>query len=147
MGLHRFGFVGLLLIVTALVAISTVPGAVGVVISDAGISPQGSGAVMVTVLDCAGNPVPYAVIQLRSLGWGVWIYTGPNGEATLSAPSGTYTLQGGYGAFIFSQTINVGTGVVAVTVRLGAGCSTVSSSSSATQTTYTSYTTIRPKRP
>ncbi|MGP8069516.1 MAG: hypothetical protein ACLP5V_06465 [Candidatus Bathyarchaeia archaeon] len=136
--MRRFGSVGLLLVVTAFLAISTVPGAVGVVISDVRISlQQGSGTVMVTVLNCAGNPVQNAPVQLRSLTWDQWTYTGPNGVATLSAPAGTYTLQGGINAYPFSQTINLGTGVVSVTVRLGAGCS-ISSAPTQTVIIYTS---------
>jgi hypothetical protein len=124
MGLHKVGSVGLLLIITACLAISTVPGAVGVVISAAGISPQqGTGSVMVTVLNCAGNPIPNAPVQLRGLTWSQWAYTGPNGVATLVAPAGTYTLQGGINDYAFSQIITLGAGVVTVTVHLGAGCS------------------------
>jgi len=134
MGLHKFYSFGLLLVLTALLAILTVPGAVGVVVSDVRISPeQGSGTVMVTILNCVGNPIPNAPVQLRSLTWDQWTYTGPNGVATLSAPVGTYTLQGGINAYPFSQTINIGTAVVTVTVNLGPGCSI---SSFPTQTTY-----------
>jgi hypothetical protein len=138
MGLHKFGSVGLLLVVTAFLAILTVPGAVGVVVSDVGISlQQGSGTVMVTILNCVGSPIPNAPVQLRSLTWDQWTYTGPNGVATLSAPAGTYTLQGGINAYPFSQTINLGAGGVSVTVRLGAGCS-ISSAPTQTVIIYTS---------
>lgn len=136
MGLHKFGPVGLLLIVTALV--STVPGAVGVAVGEAGISPQqGLPQVIVTVRDCAGNPVGSAVIQMYSLTTDQWTYTLSDGVAKLSVFAGTYTIRGGYGTFVFSQTINVGTGGSTVAVGLGAGCYTISSSS--IQTTY-SYT-------
>ena len=139
MGLQKFGLVGLLLIATSLLAISTVPGAVGVSISDVGIAPQqGSGMVMVTVLNCAGNPIPNAPAQLRGVTWSQWTYTGPNGVATISAPPGAYTLQGGINGYPFSQLLNVGGGVVAVTVRIGAGCSISSFPTQAT-ITYTSY--------
>jgi len=144
MGLHKFAPVGLLLIVTALLAIYTVPGAIGVVVSDAGISSQQDPAtVVITVRDCAGNPVTNAAIQLQSLPptWDQWTYTNSNGVAALVAPTGTYTLQGGYGTFFFSQTISFGTGGVTATVSLGAGCNSFSSS---TQTQY--YTPIRPIR-
>jgi hypothetical protein len=144
MGLHKLGSVGLLLIVTALLAVSTIPGAVGGVVGYDGISPQqGPATVTVTVHDCAGNPVRNAAIQIQSLPptWDQWTYTNSNGVAILSAPPGTYTLQGGYGTFKFSQTINFGTGGVTVTGSLGAGCNSFSSS---TQTQY--YTPIRPIR-
>jgi len=122
--LRKFGPVGLLLILTISLVIFIVPGTFGTVLGDTGISPQqGSGTVMVTVLNCAGNPVENAVVQLRSLTWDQWTYTGPNGVATLSAPAGTYTVQGGINDYAFSQTITLGAGVVTVTVRLGAGCS------------------------
>jgi hypothetical protein len=136
MGLRKFGSVGLLLVVTAFLAVSSVPGAIGVVISDVGISPeQGTGSVMVTVLNCAGNPIPYAPVQLRGFTFDQWAYTGPNGVATIVAPSGTYTLQGGINEYPFSQTITLGAGVVSVTVRLGPGCSI--SSFPTQSTTYT----------
>ncbi|MGP8069899.1 MAG: hypothetical protein ACLP5V_08420 [Candidatus Bathyarchaeia archaeon] len=129
-GLHKSGQVGLLLTLTSFLAIFLVPGAVGVVVGGAGISPQqGLPQVMVTVVDCSGNPVGSAVIQLYSLTTDQWSYTASNGEAILSVFAGTYTIRGGYGTFIFSQTINVGTGGSTVAVSLGAGCNTISSSS------------------
>jgi hypothetical protein len=131
MNLHNFGSAALLLIVTALLAVSTIPGGVSVVVGDVGISPeQSSGLVVVTVLNCAGNPVTNAVIQLQGLSRGEWTYTGSNGVAQIVVPPGTYTLQGGYGTSSFSQTLNVGTGVVTLTVSLGVGCSSISSSTS-----------------
>ena len=84
------------------------------------------GTVVVTVLDCAGNPVPNAVVQLQGLGKSQWIYTGANGVATLVAPVGNnYTVQGGYAIFPFNQTFNLGAEGFTVTVKLGAGCSIV----------------------
>jgi hypothetical protein len=141
--LQKSGPVGLLLTLTVLLVITTLPGAVGIVINDTGISPQqGSGTVVVRVVDCAGNPVGSVVIQLQSLTWDQWAYTNWEGVATLLVPAGTYTLQGGYGNFPFSETISVGAGGVTVTVNRGAGCYSFSTS---TQTQYS--TPIRPIRP
>jgi len=136
--LHKFGPVGLILILTASLAVFTVPGTFGAVVSDAGMSPQqGTGAVVVTVLDCGGNRIANAVVQVRGLSWSQWIYTGDDGVATIVAPVGTYTVQGGYGNFPFSQPINLGTGGVALTVNVGPGCSSSSSSSSSSSQTFT----------
>ena len=129
---------------TALLAISNGPGTAGAVINAAGISPQqGLGTITITVHDCAGNPVANAVIQLESLSRSQWTYTNPNGVAALSAPAGAYTLQGGYGTFLFSQTINLSAGSATATAALGAGCLSFSYNSS-TQTPYP--TPIRPIR-
>lgn len=154
MRLQKFGPVALLLTLTASLAILAVPGTLGAIIIVAGISVQQSPAtVTVTIHDCAGNPVPSAVIQLQSLGWGQWAYANSNGVAILSAPPGTYTLQGGYGNSPFSQTIYVGAGGYTETVSLGKGCATTFSSStqppSAAQATTThteSVTITKPNR-
>lgn len=131
--LHKIGPVGLLLILTASLAIFTVPGTFGAVVTPAANSPeQATGAVVVTVLDCGGNRIANAVVQLQGLSRSQWIYTGADGVATIVVPVGTYTLQGGYGNFPFSRTITVGTGGVSVTVNVGAGCLSSSSSSSTT---------------
>ena len=124
--LRKFGPIGLLLIATALLAISTAPGTV--VISDAAISPQSMPTVEVTVLDCASHPVQSAVIQAQSLTYGQWVYinTDSNGNAFLSVPPGTYRLQGGYSTYNFNQTIYVGPGGFTETVSLGGGCSSFS---------------------
>jgi hypothetical protein len=133
--LHKLGPIGLLLILTASLAIFTVPGTFGAVVTPAANSPeQATGAVVVTVLDCGGNRIANAVVQVRGLSWSQWIYTGDDGVATIIAPVGTYTVQGGYGNFPFSQTITVGTGGVSVTVNVGPGCSSSSSSSSSSST-------------
>ena len=135
MGLHKSGPVGLLLIVTTLLAVFAVPEVFGLV-SGTGISvQQGVATVRVRVVDCAGNPVGSAVLQLQSLTSDQWSYTNSNGVATLPTPLGTYTLQGGYANFAFSQTINVGAGGATITVNLGAGCNSFSSSTQ-TQTPY-----------
>jgi hypothetical protein len=109
-------------------------GVLGVVIHENEISAQQvAGTVMVTIVDCSGNPVAGAVVQLQNLSWGGWTYTGPNGVATISGvPPGTYTVQGGYSRsptvqygysnFKFSQTITVGVGGSTLTVILGNGC-------------------------
>ena len=109
--------------------ISTVPGAVGAAVGEVAISPeQASATVIVTILGCTGAPVGNAVVlQLQGVGWGGgWAYTNGNGVATLSVPAGTYTLQGGYSSFKFSQTITVPSGITTVEVNLGAGCYTIS---------------------
>jgi hypothetical protein len=109
-------------------------GVLGVVTDENGISAQQvAGTVVITVVDCSGNPVAGAVVQLQNLRWGGWTYTGPNGVATISGvPPGTYTVQGGYtrsptvqggyGNFNFKQTITVGAGGGTLTVILGNGC-------------------------
>ncbi len=144
-GLHKFLPGGLVLIVTALLAVSTVSGAVGGVVGDAGISPQQDPAtVTVAVHDCGGNAVRNAAVQIQSLPptWDQWTYTDSSGVARLVAPPGTYTLQGGYGTFLFSHSITFGAGGASVAVSLGAGCNSFSSS---TQIQYSTY--LRPIRP
>lgn len=136
--LHKLGPIGILFILTVSLAIFTVPGTFGAVVSAAGFSPQqATGAVVVTVLDCAGHPVDNAVVQVQGLGRSQWIYTGANGVATIVAPVGTYTVQGGYGNFGFSQTVTVGIGGAALTVNVGAGCSTSRSSTQTVTSTQT----------
>lgn len=121
--LRKIGPFGLLIIMASLLAIFTAPAALGLTVGDAGVSPQqGPTAVKITVLDCTGNPVHSAVIQLQSLTWGGWTYTDSNGNAFLSVPPGTYTLRGGYGSFTISQTINIGAEGATGTVSLGGGC-------------------------
>ena len=122
--LGKFRLVGILLILTASLVICATPRTLNTVYGDTGSSPVGT--VVVTVLDCAGNPVPNAVVQLQGLGKSQWIYTGANGVATLVAPVGNnYTVQGGYATFPFNQTINLGTAGFTATETLGAGCSIV----------------------
>ncbi len=121
--MSKFRAIGLSLILATSLVIFIVPGTFGTVLGDTGISPLGT--VTVTIHDCAGNPVPNAVIQLQSLGTSQWIYTAPNGVATLVAPVGNYVVQGGYATFPFNQTINLTTAGFTATETLGAGCSIV----------------------
>jgi hypothetical protein len=126
-GLHKFRSGGLLLILTALLAISTFP--VGVVVGETGISPeQAPTTLMITVHDCSGNPIANVVIQVQGLGsgWGGWAYTNGAGVATLSVPQGTFTLDGGYSTFKFSQPLTLASGVTTVAVNLGSGCYAIS---------------------
>jgi len=102
------------------------------IVHGAGLSVQGLTQVEVTVLDCSGNPVPMAVVQLRGLSFGLWTYTDANGNAFLAVPAGTYTIQGGYGTFAFMQTTNVSTQYAQLTVNIGSGCNSSSLSSSST---------------
>lgn len=124
---------------------STVPGAVGVVLGEVGFSPQqATGAVRVTVMDCGGNRIANAIVQLQGLGRSQWLYTGADGVATIVVPVGTYTVQGGYGNFPFSQTVTVGTAGASVTVNVGPGCSSTSGSSTQTAvSTQTASNTAR----
>jgi hypothetical protein len=121
--LHKFGPIGLLLILTVTLATFVAPGTFSTVLGDPGISPLGT--VVITIHDCAGNPVVNAVVQLQGLSRSQWIYTAPNGVATLVAPVGNYAVQGGYATFPFNQTINLGTAGFTATETLGAGCSIV----------------------
>ncbi len=134
-----FGLAGLLLILTASLALFSVSGTFGTVLGDTGFSPQQSlPMVKVTMLGCAGNPVQSAAIQLESLTVSQWTYTDSNGNAFLSVPPGTYTLRGGYSTFNFNDTISVGAEDFTVTVNLGGGCSGISISN-----TFAYYHTAR----
>lgn len=129
--LNKFGPFGLLVILTASLALLTVPGTFGAVVSLASFSPQqaATGAVAVTVMDCGGNRIANAVVQVQGLYWSQWKYTGYDGVATIIVPVGTYTVQGGYGVYHFSEPITVGTAGVALTVNTGANCVTTTTTS------------------
>ena len=115
----------MLLLGATLFSMFSTAGVLGVVIHENGISAQQQDAtVTIIVVDCSGNPIGGAVVQLqRLIGWGQWTYTSSKGAATFSGvPSGTYTVQGGNNNAKFSQTITVGTGDTTLTVTDGNNC-------------------------
>ena len=118
----------MLLILTASLAIFTLPGTFGAAVGDAGISPeQATGAVVVTVLDCGGNRIANAVVQVQGLSSSQWKYTGDDGVATIVVPVGTCILFKVATATSPSpKPSRLARGAFPVTVNVGAGCNSSS---------------------